>query len=230
MGTSTSTTTSTTITTTTTEACDKAAGELCADNVHNLSWTCCSPYSCSSITNQSSICKGTNLALGDTCFSATQGSLGDCASPNICLDNVCTAPDSTCIQPVNGLCFQKDTSSSLGSCCTGSICTPLISDPTSDYFCQKILELGEDCNPDERRGFCKDGGFCIDSICTAGSETTTTTTTTTSTTTTSTTTTVTTPCVAADTTCLSFSAGAVGDCCTGQCEVFEAGVGFKCNP
>merc|ERR1711887_406936 len=91
------------------------------------------------------------MGLGDTCFSATQGSLGDCASPNICLDNVCTAPDSTCIQPVNGLCFQRDTSSSLGSCCSGSICTPLISDPTSDYFCQKILEVGEDCNPDEKQ-------------------------------------------------------------------------------
>merc|ERR1711913_228936 len=119
---------------------------------------------CTSTTDRSSICKGSDLPLGATCFDATQGSLGTCASPNICLDNVCTAPSTSCIQPVNGLCYQKETGQTIGSCCTTadgaattSVCLPfpvMSPDPDGDYFCQKGLAVGDNCDESEHRGFC----------------------------------------------------------------------------
>ena len=64
---------------------------------------------------------------------------------------ILTITDSSCIQPVNGLCYQTETKQSLGSCCSGSMCVPLISDPTGDQFCQKVLKEGENCNQDVSR-------------------------------------------------------------------------------
>merc|ERR1712123_567228 len=160
------TTTTTTPTTTTTAFCDAEAGDLCLDNQYGLSWTCCSPYTCTTVTDRSSVCKGTSLALGETCFSASAGSLGDCADPNFCLDEVCTAKDSACIQPVNGLCYSADIGQTVGKCCAGSICIPSQVTGETDYFCQQILDAGANCNQAEHRGICKlPDSFCVDSIC-----------------------------------------------------------------
>merc|ERR1711872_729742 len=146
------TTTTSTSTTTTAEVCEKKAGELCLDNKYGLSYKCCSPYTCTKETEQSSICKVENLALGETCFGST-GSLGTCADPNICLNNVCTAKSTTFIQPVKGLCYSSDIGQTVGTCCDGSFCAP--GTGSSDFFCQAVLEEGQDCNPEEFRGFCR---------------------------------------------------------------------------
>merc|ERR1711874_143021 len=74
-------------------------------------------------------------------------------------DNVCTAPSTSCIQPVNGLCYQKETGQTIGSCCTTadgaattSVCLPfpvMSPDPDGDYFCQKGLAVGDNCDESE---------------------------------------------------------------------------------
>merc|ERR1712054_510657 len=96
-----------------------------------------------------------------------------------------TAKSTTCIQPVKGLCYSSDIGKTVGTCCDGSFCAP--GTGSSDFFCQAVLEEGQDCNPEEFRVFCKTDTFCVDNVCTSKDKTTTTTTTTTSTTSTSTT-------------------------------------------
>ena len=103
--------------------------------------------------------------------------------------------DTTCVQPVHGLCYSADIGQVVGMCCSGSYCFP-VSD-SANYFCQQVMDLGSNCNQTvshicflcphfvvilifikEHRGICKTGSFCIDSVCTAGAYTTTSTTTT----------------------------------------------------
>ena len=57
----------------TAEFCDKQAGDLCLDTRYGISGTCCSPYTCTSVTDKSSLCKGESLALGDACFDSASG-------------------------------------------------------------------------------------------------------------------------------------------------------------
>ena len=102
--------------------------------------------------------------------------------------------DTTCVQPVHGLCYSADTGQLVGLCCSGSYCFP-VSD-SEDYFFQQIMDLGSNCNQTvshiylcvlicfvilifvkEHRGICKTGSFCIESLCTDRAQTTSTTTT-----------------------------------------------------
>merc|ERR1711936_315557 len=217
---------------TTTASTDCAAGgQVCqyTSQYTNITKDCCSPYTCTSATSASSICTGDNLPEGTTCFTNTTGSLGTCASGLSCVTTTCVADDPTCIEPVNGLCHINDgtISQTIGSCCDGAYCIPVDSyAPTNpNKYCQLFsIEEGGNCNPDEFRGFCKRGLYCVNSICPSGDATTTTTTTTTSTTTTTTTTTPTTTttedCLATDAVC-NDGTGELGKCCgAGKCENF----------
>merc|ERR1712002_891932 len=205
---------------TTTASTDCAAGgDICmyTSQYTNITKDCCSPYACTSATSSSSICTGDNLPEGTTCFTNTTGSLGTCASGLSCVTTTCVADDPTCIEPVNGLCHINDgtISQTIGSCCDGAYCLPVSSYAPSNpnKYCQLFtIEEGGNCNPDEYRGFCKSGLFCVDSICTSGDATTTTSTTTTSTTTTVTTTTSTKACVVSGETC-DDGAGTTNTCC-----------------
>ena len=94
-------------------------------------------------------------------------SLGSCAQPLLCLQNVCTEPGQvftyysvflavfvllnnisssapSCIPPVNGLCYSSDIGKLLGNCCSGSMCIPAAG--SQDYFCQSLMEIGGNCN------------------------------------------------------------------------------------
>merc|ERR1711892_1058616 len=179
---------------TTAEVCDKQSGDLCLDTKYNIKGTCCSPYVCTSVTERSSLCKPelqSDLAEGAACFENGVGSLGSCADPLICLNDVCTKQSASCIDPVNGLCFSSDLGVTVGSCCTGSYCVAV--EGVSDRFCQSVVPAGGNCgNATVIRGFCMTGSYCIDSICTDGTKTTTTTSTTTSSTSTTSTSTSTT--------------------------------------
>lgn len=54
--------------------CDKNAGEICLDTKYDdLKGTCCSPYACTFVSGTTSLCKGENLALDDTCFDSQHG-------------------------------------------------------------------------------------------------------------------------------------------------------------
>merc|ERR1739846_15040 len=179
---------------TTTASTDCAAGgDICeyTSQYTNITKACCSPYSCTSATSASSICTGDNLPEGTTCFTNTTGSLGTCASGLSCVTTTCVADDPTCIEPVNGLCHVNDGSISqtIGSCCDGAYCLAVDSYAPSNpnKYCQLFsIEEGGNCNPDEYRGFCKRGLYCVDNICTSGDATTTTSTTTTASTSTTT--------------------------------------------
>merc|ERR1712106_1004725 len=96
--------------------CSAAAGDLCLDTLYGISATCCPPYSCTSVTSRTSVCKGSSLPAGETCFDSVVGSLGSCAESLLCLQNVCTEPASSCITPVNGLCYSSDIGKLLGTC------------------------------------------------------------------------------------------------------------------
>merc|ERR1711910_221893 len=215
-------TTTTSSDATTTESSDTTTSTDCADGGQvcqytsqytNITKDCCSPYTCTSATSASSICTGDNLPEGTTCFTNTTGSLGTCASGLSCVTTTCVADDPTCIEPVNGLCHINDgtISQTIGSCCDGAYCLPVDSYAPSNpnKYCQLFsIEEGGNCNPDEYRGFCKSGLYCVDSICTNGDATTTTSTT--STTTGPTTTTK--ACVASGATC-DDNAGTTNTCC-----------------
>merc|ERR1719228_2761347 len=172
---------------TTTASTDCAAGgDICeyTSQYTNITKDCCSPYTCTSATSQSSICTGDDLPEGTTCFTNTTGSLGTCASGLSCVTTTCVADDPTCIEPVNGLCHVNDgsISQSIGSCCDGAYCLAVDSYAPSNpnKYCQLFsIEEGGNCNPDEYRGFCKRGLYCVDNICTSGDATATTSTTTT---------------------------------------------------
>merc|ERR1719430_2749001 len=204
---------------TTTASTDCAAGgQVCqyTSQYTNITKDCCSPYTCTSATSASSICTGDNLPEGTTCFTNTTGSLGTCASGLSCVTTTCVADDPTCIEPVNGLCHINDgtISQTIGSCCDGAYCIPVDSYAPSNpnKYCQLFsIEEGGNCNPNEYRGFCKSGLYCVDSICTNGDATTTTTTTSTTSTTTGPTTT-TKACVASGATC-DDNAGTTNTCC-----------------
>jgi len=226
---------STTGASTTAEVCDKQSGDLCLDTKYNIKGTCCSPYVCTSVTERSSLCKPelqSDLAEGAACFENGVGSLGSCADPLICLNDVCTKQSASCIDPVNGLCFSSDLGVTVGSCCTGSYCVAV--EGVSDRFCQSVVPAGGNCgNATVIRGFCMTGSYCIDSICTDGTKTTTTTSTTTSSTTTSSTTSSTTStaaCIASGSICLDLGTGSGGTCCSGagDCSVFDP-AGIKCT-
>merc|ERR1712106_635181 len=226
---------STTGASTTAEVCDKQSGDLCLDTKYNIKGTCCSPYVCTSVTERSSLCKPelqSDLAEGAACFENGVGSLGSCADPLICLNDVCTKQSASCIDPVNGLCFSSDLGVTVGSCCTGSYCVAV--EGVSDRFCQSVVPAGGNCgNATVIRGFCMTGSYCIDSICTDGTKTTTTTSTTTSstsTTSTSTSTPSTAACIASGAICLDLGTGSGGTCCSGagDCSVFDP-AGIKCT-
>lgn len=139
------------------------------------------------------MCKGENLPEGETCFVSGTGEVGTCASPLVCLGDVCTQPRSGCTEAVNGLCRSSETGPVGDGCCDGLngarvLCVGVPGITGGDSFCQQIF-LADGARCLENRGICKKGSFCVDGVCTVGTATTTTTTTTTSTTTTSTTTT-----------------------------------------
>merc|ERR1719430_1868907 len=156
---------------TTTASTDCAAGgQVCqyTSQYTNITKDCCSPYTCTSATSASSICTGDNLPEGTTCFTNTTGSLGTCASGLSCVTTTCVADDPTCIEPVNGLCHINDgtISQTIGSCCDGAYCIPVDSYAPSNpnKYCQLFsIEEGGNCNPDEYRGFCNSGLYCVDS-------------------------------------------------------------------
>merc|ERR1712215_440556 len=222
---------------TTTASIDCAAGgDICeyTSQYTNITKDCCSPYSCTSATSSSSICTGDNLPEGTTCFTNTTGSLGTCASGLSCVTTTCVADDPTCIEPVNGLCHVNDgsISQSIGSCCDGAYCLAVDSYAPSNpnKYCQLFsIEEGGNCNPDEYRGFCKRGLYCVDNICTSG-DATTTTTTTTSTTTASTTTTA--ACVDSGTVCDDGNGTTETCCAPSECGDLDFSNGYpevKCT-
>merc|ERR1712115_533385 len=203
--------------TTTAENCNANAGDVCEDSTYGITKTCCSPYTCETLTGstRSKTCQGLNLAANQTCFEGGS-SVGTCASGLVCLDGVCKESSSTCADPVfpNSLCYSADASRKVADCCTGSYCVQP-TDGNADSFCMSFtIAEGQQCGETqarEYRGYCNTGLNCNDGVC--SSATTTSTTTTTTTTTTVTTTTATTvPCVASGATCWSGS-GAPDQCC-----------------
>jgi len=206
------------------EVCDAQAGKLCRDNKYDLTYTCCSPYSCNSITDRSSVCKGENLPEGETCFVSGTGEVGTCASGLICLGDVCTKPRSGCIEAVNGLCRSSETGP-VGDCCAGLngarvLCVGVPGITGGDSFCQEIF-LADGANCLENRGICAKGSFCVEGVCTSGDATTTTTTTTTSTT--STTTTTTAACAKSTESCDGPK------CCDSACDLDFTDYTLKCD-
>merc|ERR1711874_201593 len=199
--------------TTTVENCNAQAGDVCEDSTYGISKTCCSPYTCESVTSRTKTCQGVSLPANETCFEGG-ASVGSCASGLICLDGVCKEASTTCADPVLGLCYSADVSRKVADCCSGSYCVQ--PETSSDSFCMSFsiaegLQCG-DTQAREFRGFCATGN-CINGYC--SSETTTSTTTTTTTTTTVTTTTATTvPCVASGQTCWGGpGTGNPSECC-----------------
>jgi len=209
--------TTTVAATTTAENCNANSGDVCEDTTYGITKTCCSPYTCETLTSRTKACQGVNLAANQTCFEGGV-SVGTCASGLICLDGVCKEP-GTCADPVfpNSLCYSGDVSRKVADCCTGSYCVQ----PTSstDSFCMSFtLTEGQQCGDTqarEYRGFCNTGLNCINGVCST-STTTSTTTTTTTTTTVTTTTATTVACLASGTTCWTGS-GPPSDCCSGSC-------------
>jgi len=201
--------------TTTVENCNANAGDVCEDSTYGITKTCCSPYTCETMTTRTKTCQGLNLAANETCFEGGV-SVGTCASGLICLDGICKET-STCADPVfpNSLCYSGDVNRKVADCCDGSYCVQ----PTTstDSFCMSFtiaegLQCG-DTEAREYRGFCNTGLNCNNGVCSSGT-TTSTTTTTTTTTTVTTTTATTVPCVASGATCWGGpGTGNPSECC-----------------
>jgi len=213
------TTTGTTIaatTTTTAESCNANAADVCLDSTYGITKTCCSPYTCTSVTSRTSTCQGTELALNQACYEGGVN-VGTCASGLLCLDGVCKEASTTCADPVfpNSLCYSADVNRKVADCCSGSYCVQPTS--SSDSFCMSF-NIGDglpcgDTQDGEYRGFCDTGLNCISGVC-SSNPTTTTTTTTTTTVTTTTVTTTTEACLTSGDTCWSGS-GPPNTCCGG---------------
>jgi len=200
--------------TTTVENCNAEAGDVCEDSTYGITKTCCSPYTCESVTSRTKTCQGLSLPANETCFQGG-ASVGSCASGLICLDGVCKESSTTCADPVLGLCYSADVGRKVADCCTGSYCVQ--PETSSDSFCMSFtikegLQCG-DTQAREFRGFCDTGLNCINGYCSTGT-TTSTTTTTTTTTTVTTTTATTVACVASGATCWGGpGTGNPNECC-----------------
>merc|ERR1711874_354618 len=203
--------------TTTAENCNANAGDVCEDTTYGITKTCCSPYTCETLSGstRSKTCQGLSLTLNQTCFEGGS-SVGTCASGLVCLDGICQS-STTCALPVypGSLCYSADASRTIAECCTGSWCVQP-TDGNADSFCMNFsLAEGEQCGETqarEYRGYCNTGLHCNNGVC--SSSTTTSTTTTTTTTTTVTTTTVTTAaCIASGQPCWTGSGPPLSNCC-----------------
>merc|ERR1712183_496248 len=89
----TNTTASSSVTTAaTTSNCTANAGDVCEDSTYGITKTCCSPYTCTTMTNRTKTCQGMNLAVNETCFEGGS-SVGTCASGLICLEGNVRRPE-----------------------------------------------------------------------------------------------------------------------------------------
>merc|ERR1712241_1122391 len=197
----------TTAATTTAENCTANAGDVCEDSTYGITKTCCSPYTCETLTGstRSKTCQGLNLAANQTCFEGGS-SVGTRASGLVCLDGVCKESSSTCADPVfpNSLCYSADASRKVADCCTGSWCVQP-TDGNADSFCMSFtLAENEQCGETqarEYRGYCNTGLNCNNGVCSSA-------------TTTATTTTVTTAaCIASGQPCWTGSGPPLSNCC-----------------
>ena len=58
----------TTASTSNATTCTANAGDVCEDSTYNITKTCCSPYTCETLTSRTKTCSGSNLAVNETCF------------------------------------------------------------------------------------------------------------------------------------------------------------------
>merc|ERR1712165_643335 len=76
---SSSVTTTAAAATTTAENCNANAGDVCEDTTYGITKTCCSPYTCETLSGstRSKTCQGLSLTLNQTCFEGGS-SVGTC--------------------------------------------------------------------------------------------------------------------------------------------------------
>ena len=73
--------TTTVAATTTAENCNANSGDVCEDTTYGITKTCCSPYTCETLTDRTKACQGVNLAANQTCFEGGVVSVGPALSP-----------------------------------------------------------------------------------------------------------------------------------------------------
>ena len=70
-----------------TTTCNANAGDVCEDTTYNITKSCCSPYTCETVSgsNRTKTCQGLSLALNQTCFAGGVVSVGPAFSPVLTL-------------------------------------------------------------------------------------------------------------------------------------------------
>ena len=61
--------------------CNAEAGDVCEDSTYGIIKTCCSPYTCESVTSRTKTCQGLSLPANETCFEGGAVSVGPALSP-----------------------------------------------------------------------------------------------------------------------------------------------------
>jgi len=226
--------------TTTTNNCQLAAQGVCAYSAYQtVNFGCCqSPYVCTSVSSDVSVCTGSNLTTGQTCWSSPDSTnqpanTGTCDTTSglICFDGVCAADDASCSEPgVEGhnLCYIASVSQAVNNqvCCSSSdgvaaYCSAATD--SQDSFCMKYpVAVGQPCGTTAATnyaGVCEfgtavcDNGVCRSTMTTAAPSTT------------STTTAAATPaattaaCIASGQSC--WVNNAPGTCCGSGCPVIQ---------
>jgi len=201
--------------TTAATTCTANAGDVCEDSTYNITKTCCSPYTCETLTSRTKTCSGSNLAVNETCFDSGS-SVGTCASGLVCLDGKCKET-GTCADPVfpNSFCYSGEVNRQVATCCDGSYCVQPSS--SSDSFCMRFdIGQGFQCGDTEARGYrgyCNTGLYCVNGVCSSSSTTSTTVAPTTTSTAAPVTTVTEQPCVGTGETCWSGSGPPTATCC-----------------
>jgi len=156
----------------TTAACDIAAQVVCGDTSYPSMYEgrcCASPYTCSLITGstRTSMCQGTDLPEGSTCWSNSASS-GTCVSGTICKKASTTDATGTCTVSTLAACSGPTVGVSGGNICRNAAlptvnygdCCPNPNTGIDTVMC--LLATDGGTNPD---GFCMaynipDGGSC----------------------------------------------------------------------
>jgi len=185
----------------TTAACDIAAQVVCGDTSYPSMYEgrcCVSPYTCSLITGstRTSMCQGTDLPEGSTCWSNSASS-GTCVSGTICQKASSTDATGTCTVSTLAACSGPTVGVSggnicrnaalpdanYGSCCpnpdTGIetiMCFPATDGGSNpDSFCMAYnIPAGGSCgttSADNYNGYCASGLNCINGICSSATTT-----------------------------------------------------------